>query len=371
MKSYNHLFEKLISYDNLENAIYRASIGKRDREDVKKILENIDYHIKQVQEKLINRTFEIRKHTAFEINDGIKQKKRKIIKPDFVYEQILHHAVVQVMQDVVMRGMYVWSCGSVPDRGGVYGKRHIEKFIKNSPTEIKYCAKGDVKQFFLEVSKDILKKLCRKKIHDSKMIWVLDLILDANIAAFNGDDIDFGLPIGYYTSQWFANWFLQDLDHHIKEVLKIKCYVRYVDDIVLFSGNKKKLHKAITSINNYLKNIDLELKGNYQVFRFDYIDKSGNEKGRFVDFMGFRFHRNRTVLRRSILLKATRKAARLAKKGNLNWYECSQMLSYVGWFKHTDTYRVFEKWVKPHVDIKLCKKLVSSHQRKINKEKIK
>jgi len=369
VKSYNHLFEKLVSYENIEKAIYKSSIGKRDRPDIIKVLDNIEHHIKYVQDHLINRTFKIRKHTAHEINDGIRQKKRKIIKPDYLHEQILHHAVVQVMQDVIMKGMYVWSCGSIPERGGLYGKRYIEKFIKRNPAEIKYVVKADIKHFFENVDKRILKDLCRKKIHDEKMIWVLDLIIDSSVAVFDGEDMDFGLPIGYYTSQWFANWFLQDFDHFIKEHLKIKCYVRYVDDIVLFSRNKKNLHKAVKEIQKFFSEINLELKGNYQVFRFDYTDKDGVQKGRAVDFMGFKFYRNKTLFRKTILLKATRKALKLAKKKNHNWFECCQMLSYIGWFKHTDTYNVFETRIKPYVNIARCKKIVSLHQLKKNKEK--
>ena len=367
MKSYKHLFEKLISYENISLAIDRSSLGKRNRPEVKRILENKDKYIKQLQDLLINKKLKIRKHEAIQINDGMRAKKRLIIKPDYIYEQILHHALVQVLTPVFMHGMYQFSCGSLPNRGGLYGKRYLAKYIKENPKKIKYVAKGDITKFFQTVNIELVKEKFKKKIHDERMLEIIFLVLDSNIATYKGEDINMGLPIGYYTSQWVANWFLQEFDYFIKQKLKIKCYVRYVDDFVLLSPNKKELHNAFKAIQEYLTGLDLKLKPNYQVFKFAYIDKRGRQRGRPIDFMGYKFYRDRTVLRKGILLRAARKAKRISKKVNLNWYECTQMLCYLGWFKYTDTYKFFERYIKPKVNIGQCKKIVSTRQRRINK----
>ena len=367
MKSYNHLFEKLISYENLSEAIEKSSLGKRERHEVKKVLEHKDEYIKRLQYLLINKKLKIRKHEAVKINDGITAKIRLIIKPDYVYEQILHHAIVQVLTPIFMRSMYVFSCGSLPGRGGLYGKRYLAKYIRENPKKIKYVAKGDIFKFFQTVSIERVKEKFRKIIHDEKFLDVVFLVLDSNIATYKGENINMGLPIGYYLSQWIANWYLQDFDYFIKQKLKIKCYIRYVDDFVLLSPNKKELHKAIKAISEYLENIELHLKSNYQVFKFAYTDKNGKTRGRPIDFMGFKFYRDRTVLRRGIMLRAVRKALKISKKTRLNWYECTQLLCYLGWFKYTDTYKVFERFIKPYVNIGDCKKIVSLRQKRINK----
>ncbi len=367
MKSYNHLFEKLISYENLSEAIEKSSLGKRERREVKKVLEHKDEYIKRLQYLLINKKLKIRKHEAVKINDGITAKIRLIIKPDYVYEQILHHAIVQVLTPIFMRSMYVFSCGSLPGRGGLYGKRYLAKYIREHPKKVKYAAKGDISKFFQTVSIERVKEKFRKIIHDEKFLDVVFLVLDSNIATYKGENINMGLPIGYYLSQWIANWYLQDFDYFIKQKLKIKCYIRYVDDFVLLSPNKKELHKAIKAISEYLGNIELHLKSNYQVFKFAYTDKNGKTRGRPIDFMGFKFYRDRTVLRRGIMLRAVRKALKISKKTKLNWYECTQLLCYLGWFKYTDTYKVFERFIKPYVNIGDCKKIVSLRQKRINK----
>lgn len=88
--------------------------------------------------------------------------------------------------------------------------------------------------------------------------------------------------------------------------------------------------------------------------------------GRPLDFMGFEFHRDRTVLRKSIMIRATRKASRLGNARRINWAEAAGMLSYMGWIDHTDTYAMYLERVKPYVDIKRLKKIVSNHQRRLN-----
>lgn len=366
MKSYNHLFEKLVDYDNIYRAIMRASKGKKNRPDVKKVLLRINKYIYRLQDLLNGRKLKIRKHNAVLINDGIHLKKRLIVKPDFVWEQILHHAIVQVLAPIFMKSMYKWSCGSLPKRGGLYGKRYLSKYIRENQSKIKYTAKADIKHFFPSINTDILKERLKKKIHDKRFLEVLFVVIDSNIAIYEGEDVYMGLPIGYYISQWLANWFLTEMDYKIKQELKIKCYVRYVDDFVMLHQNKKNLHKALVFLQQYLSILRLKIKGNYQVYRFIY-EKNNREYGRVIDFMGFKFYRNRVVLRKSIMLKATRKAKRMKNKA-LNWYESTQIISYLGWFKHTNTFKVYEKYIQPYINVGECKKVVSLHQYRKNKE---
>ena len=174
-----------------------------------------------------------------------------------------------------------------------------------------------------------------------------------------------GLPLGFYTSQWLANWYLEGLDHFIKEDLGARYYVRYMDDMVIFDGNKRRLHDMRRSVEAYLAdNLGLELKDNWQVFLFDYVSKDGTRRGRFLDFLGFRFYRDRTTLRRAIMLKATRKAARLRKKHFANVFDSRQMLSYLGWIDCTDTYGMYKHYIKPNVSFRRLRKKISAHDKK-------
>lgn len=368
MKSYNHLYEKVTSTENLNKAIRRSARGKTSKRKAKEIewcLNNQDEVVKELQEQLLNETYKFRHHVPFVINDGISHKVRTIIKPDYREEQIIHHAVIQVLSPIIAKSMYEYSCGSVPNRGGSYGKKYLVKFIQKHPKDCKYCLKLDIKHFFQSISHEKLKALITRKIHDDRMCRLLFAIID-NYEETKG----YGIPIGYYTSQWFANWYLEGLDHYIKEELHVKCMVRYMDDIVIFGSNKRDLHKIKRSIEEYLNNaLELELNNKWQVFRFDYsyTSRNGEEKtgGSFLDFMGYRFYRNRTVLRRSIMLKATRKARKME---NTTWFTASQMISYLGRLKETDTYNVFLNHIKGFVVPKKLRRIISTHQRRLNNE---
>lgn len=132
------------------------------------------------------------------------------------------------------------------------------------------------------------------------------------------------------------------------------------DDMVIFGSNKKVLHRTRQAISDYLENeLGLSLKDNWQVFRFSY----GNGKGRDLDFMGFRFFRNRTILRKTIMYKATRKARKLSRKEKPTIHDARQMLSYLGWIDCTDTYKMYRKWIKPYISFKQLKRKISQHDR--------
>lgn len=196
------------------------------------------------------------------------------------------------------------------------------------------------------------------------MLNIMSLIIDgAGNPDASGGKTGQGLPLGFYTSQWFSNFMLQPLDHYIKEELHAVHYIRYMDDMVIFGRNKKELHRMREEIETYLRErLDLKLKGNWQVFRFDYIErKTGKRKGRPLDFMGFQFYHDKTILRESIMLSCTRKVNRVAKKETITWYDATAILSYMGYLSHTDTYDMYLQRVKPFVNVKKMKRIVSKH----------
>ena len=126
------------------------------------------------------------------------------------------------------------------------------------------------------------------------------------------------------------------------------------------------------AISDYAKEIlGLTIKDNWQVFRFDYI-KDGKHYGRFLDFMGFRFYRDKTTLRKSIMLRATRKAKRISKKKRVTVHDLKQFTSYLGWIDCTNTYGMYQKWIKPYLNIQDCKRRISRYDRaKARKRKLK
>ena len=192
-----------------------------------------------------------------------------------------------------------------------------------------------------------MKKKFRRIIKDKDCLWLIDTIIDSHQ----------GLPIGNYTSPWFANFYLQNLDHFIKEKLGIKYYIRYADDMILLGPNKKKLHKARKEIERFLKKEGLCLKDNWQVYKVN---------DRPIDFLGLRFLRDKTILRKRTALRIKRRMAKIRKKGYLGYKDACAVVSYWGWIKRSNSYNFYHKYVKPVANIKQARKVVSDHDKARN-----
>lgn len=253
MKRTGYFYDNICSRDNIKQAIIKSSLGKRDHTQVKKVMGSVDDVVSSILGILWDQSYKPSPYIIKTIHDGANQKERTIHKPAYYPDQIIHWALMLQIQPVITRGMYRYTCGSIPGRGTSYGQKTLRKWLDTDKRNTKYCLKMDISKFYPSVNNEILKAMFRWKIKDEKCLWLIDTIIDSSK----------GLPIGNYTSQWFSNFFLEGLDHYIKEILGIKYYIRYVDDLVLLGPNKKKLHKARIAISEYLNGIDLKMKGNW------------------------------------------------------------------------------------------------------------
>jgi len=338
MKRIGFIYEKIISVENIRTAIWRASKGKRERGDVKKVLSDVEGHALRIHKMLASGTFEFTDYTIDEVCEGIKRKRRTIYKPKFCPDQIVHWAVILQLQPIFMRGMYGLNCGSIPGRGIHYGKRFMQKWIRDDTKNTKYFLQLDVAKFYPSIQIGIVKSKLASKIKDQRALGLIYGILDKS---------ESGLPIGILTSQWLANFYLQEMDHCIANLPGVAHYLRYMDDMVLLGPNKRKLHKARGMIAVEMGKLGLTLKDNWQVSR---VDDSG------VDVMGFRFFRDRTILRRALMLRMTRKARRVKKKPSLHGAQA--IISYMGWVKHSNSRGLWLKWLKPYIDIRRLKNII-------------
>lgn len=342
MKRVGHIYEKICSIDNIKHAIMKASLGKRKQNRVMRILNNIDKVAEQIQKMLINKTYTHSPYIVKTLFDGASKKERTIHKPRFYPDQIIHWALMLQIELVIMKGMYEYCCGSVPGRGTSYAQKALRKWLDNDSKNTKYCLKMDISKFYPSVDNEKLKQMFREKIKDADCLWLIDQVIDSSK----------GLPIGNYTSQWFLNFYLQVMDHWIKEYLGVKYYIRYVDDLVLLGANKKKLHKVKNALDVYLETIGLKLKGDWQVFRVN---------SRAIDFLGFRFFRDKTILRKRNALRIRRRWKKIGKKAKMSYEDACAIVSYWGWIKRSDSYDFYNKYAKPIISVGRAKKVVSEY----------
>ena len=351
MKSYNHLFEKLITDDNFDKA-FDAVMASHTKASYAKRVQYYITHKSIVKKRVIESLYDYHscEHSPVYIKDGYNGKVRKIIVPSFD-EQIVHHMIIQILEPIILKGMYRHSYGSIPGRGPIKAKNTLSRYIKHGGKDVKYCVKLDIRKFFDSIPRAGLMNLIMSKIHDSRFVSVIRGIIYI-------DDNANGVPLGFYTSQWLANWYLESLDHFIKETLHIKYYVRYMDDMALFGANKRELHMKIRLLFQYVNDIGLQIKSNWQLFLFHYIDRDGVERGADLDFIGFRFYRNRTTLRKCLFMRICRKATRMAK-GRVNIFTCRQYISYNGYIKHSNTYLAYAHMIMPKYSFRKTRTYIS------------
>ena len=333
MKRYGNIYEKICDIDNIKLAIRKASKGKRQRRSVRRALNNIDETAESIKMLLETGSFKPSPYRQFTVRDNSSRKEREVFCPKFYPDQIVHWAIMLQIQPIMECGMYAHSCASRTGKGAHYGKRYIRKWLDNDRKNMKYCLKLDIRKFYPSVDHGALKETLRMKFKDEKLLDVLGVIIDSAE----------GLPIGNYTSQWFANFILTPLDHYIGTLEGVSHRMRYMDDIVVFSNSKKKLHEVRKQIELFIKPLKLELKGNWQVFKV---------KSRGIDFLGFRFFFDKTILRRRTALRMRRAVKRAYKSPHPTYRQCAGVLSRIGLLKHTDTYYFSVKYIKPYLKIK-------------------
>ena len=350
MKRVGNIWENIIQIDNIDKAIKECCKHKKKTPFVIKLLDNTDYFAHEIQDILVNDKYipTIMKHK--QIKEGAKI--RDITIPKFYPDQIIHWAVCLQLKPIFMKDMYEYNCGSIPNRGVIYAKKYVERVYNNLENKKSYTAKLDIRKYYGNISQEKLIELLEGKIKDKKVIALLKTIIKSG---------EKGLPIGFYTSQWLSNVYLTEVDHFIKEQLHIKYYVRYVDDLVWIDTNKRKLHKALIDLKEYLakNNYNIEIKDNWQMWK---------TFSRPLDFLGYRFHKGYVDLRKNILKKLKRQLRRVEKEKTLIIVRAKRLNSYLGWLKQINNSKQFyEKYIIPICSKGWISRIISHNSKRENK----
>lgn len=328
MKRAKHIFNKVIDTDNIKQAIYDVNSGHRGRKEVDWVEDTIDDRIEDLRNIILNgyTKSETRKMTIYDKN---AKKYRDIEEPKLWPDQYIHHMIIQPLISIMMRGMDDLCCGSIPGRGTQLGIKYIKRCLHKDKKNTKYAAELDIHHFYASVKPEVIMNRMKSLIKDKKMLNLIEILVKD------------GLSIGAYYSQWFANTVLQPLDHFIREELKIKYYVRYMDNLTLFHNNKKKLHKAVRKISEYLKSMRLRFKDNWQVFKVD---------SRMVSAMGYRFDHEKTLIRKHNLMNIKKTLHKLYHKMDhdqpITVHEAQGIISRLGMLKHCDSTNIYNEIVR-------------------------
>lgn len=266
MKTYNNLFTKISSFENLYSAARLAEKGKKKRNSIARFNQNLDEELSKLREELVLQQYQPGPYRSFYIHDP----KKRMISAAPYRDRVIHHALCNITAPIFEKTFIYDSYANRVGKGVHTAIERYQQYAKIYP----YVLKCDIRKFFPSIDHEILKKQFRKKIICKPTLWLMDLIVDnsnpqeAHDIYFPGDTLFApferrkGLPIGNLTSQWWGNLYLNGLDHYIKEELGVPGYIRYVDDFVLFAKEKETLWDNINAIQQFLNGFRLVLHPN-------------------------------------------------------------------------------------------------------------
>lgn len=309
MKRIGNLFNRIISYENLVRAEKKARLGKTKRYGVKKFDRNPHENLVRLQKALIEDTSRTSEYCVYTIIADRGNKEREIYRLPYYPDRIVHHAIMNV----------------------------IEPYLVNRFTADTFnCLKG---RGIHSVDQDVLYSQFEKVFKDKKLLRLLHHVVYSTPK---------GLPIGNYISQFAANLNLTWFDRWIKQVLKIKYYYRYCDDIVTLHPDKDYLRYCLQEIEKYLAdNLKLKVKRNWQIFPVE---------ARGIDFIGYVFYHDHTLLRKDIKKKFIHK---LSYKSNNK--RLASLAAYWGWCKYGNCHNLWYRFTRSYNFKDYRQKLLSSY----------
>ena len=233
MKRHGNLYPQIIAFENILLSAKKAEKGKRFRDNVLEFNYNLEAELTNLQQELAEKTYQPGDYRTF----YIKEPKSRMISAAPYRDRVVHHALCNIIVPLIEP---TFIADSYANRVGFGTHRALERFTKFA-RESRYVLQCDIQKYFPSIDHEILKNLIRRKIKCRDTLWLIDTIIDNSneqlpaIEHFQGDDLltplerRRGLPIGNLTSQFFANIYLNGFDHFVKEELKVRKYLRYVD----------------------------------------------------------------------------------------------------------------------------------------------
>jgi retron-type reverse transcriptase len=263
MKTHKNLFPQIVTFENLLLAAQKAAAGKREQSNVMDFFHRLEENLWRLQEQLSTQTYQPGEYATFQIYEP---KPRMISAAPF-RDRVVHHALINIIGPLFERSFIFDSYANRVGKGTHRAIHRYQHFLR----DYLYVRKCDIRKYFPSIDHEILKALIRRRIADAQTLWLIDAIIDGSNPQepmndhFPGDDLFTplerrkGLPIGNLTSQFFANVYLNPLDHFVKEMLRCLAYLRYVDDFVLLSNRKAELWAWREQIAAFLQSLRLRL----------------------------------------------------------------------------------------------------------------
>lgn len=285
--------EEIFTFENLYEAYKGCRKSKQHKGEVIRFEANLSLNITELMNNLISKKYKLGKYRIFLIYEP---KKRVIEALPFKDRVVIKCFCDVVLRDKIEKKLIYDNAACRIDKGTTFAIKRLEKFLKDEYRKENnnniYYLKCDITKYFPSIDHEILLNLLKKIGFSDDEMWMIEKLVKEQ-----PNEANIGLPLGNQSSQWFALLYLNVIDRFVKEILKIKGYIRYMDDMILIHRDKKYLQYCLKEIENKCTN-DLKLSLN-QKTQIGMV-KNG------IDFLGYRhiLNENGSITRK---LRATAK----------------------------------------------------------------
>lgn len=342
MKRRARLFEEIVSFPNLLEAARAAYRGKRRRPEPGAFHFHLEGNLLRLQAELASGSYQPGEYRSFWIYDP----KERLISAAPYRDRVVHHAVCRVVEPIFDRTFIYDSYANRIGKGTHKALDRATRFCRRWP----YVLKCDVAKFFPSVDHEVLLELVARRIKCARILDLIGRIVRSSnpqesvVWSFDGDppsgedDRRRGIPIGNLTSQFLANVMLDPLDHFVKEVLRRRGYVRFVDDFLIFGDDKAVLHELLPVVREFLTPYRLRLHPRKCVVLPVRVG---------VPFLGWRLYPDHRRLRRPTGVRFQRRLRELAagyQRGEVTLAQVrASVMSWIGHLKHGNTWGLRSK----------------------------
>ena len=319
MKTYTNLYQQICTFPALYRAYQLCRKGKHEREYAIEFEQDREENLLGLRDELVEERWHPNAYSQFIVEDP---KRRLINAPPFP-NRVVHRVITDVVLTPIWRPTFPYdSFACIKGKGTHVAVRRLQRFMRRHPEGSGYVLQLDVKSYFASIDHEILISLIERRIRDPQMMRLIRLIVESY-----EDSPGVGIPLGNLTSQAFANIYLHELDMFAKHDLRVKEYLRYMDDITLVHTDKRQLWDWRDEIETYLADrLNLQLHPIKQTLTP--IDCG-------VKYLGYRVYRDHVkVLSRNV--RRAYKRLKQMEAGRFQGDARSSIASWVGYTKHAD-----------------------------------
>ena len=276
MKRKNNLYQNTYKMENILEAYNEVCRNTKNKRKVRNYKEYKCIYISRIYETLKNKTYEVGPYNVFTIYEP---KERRIVSQS-LHDKVINHLVSrEILMPSVIPCLVDENIASRKNMGTKKGYELFKKYIRKCKIKYGnyYILKCDISKFFASINQEILKEKLKRRIKDKDALDIVFKIIDSEKE---------GLGIGNMTSQILAIFYLNDMDHFIKEKLKIKYYIRYQDDFLLFHPSKEYLKYCFSEIKKFLEKEKLTLNRKSRIYKStnNFIFLGRNNKGKYAKY---------------------------------------------------------------------------------------